>query len=211
MSMPKAVYRSSIPTSNQLKPQSDLTRAWQLQPAQIFFLTGSPQAQPKLLKREESLTQKLKSELENYRLNFAKLRDPATTSLLFHKSIYNSKLVPIERAKQDEPSAINLAPSNCGNRRQSNGEGQCYSEIQLPTDSDIIDNSDLNAIQIPALTHIWLSCLRSDFATLNTHTTIKRRRATNQNGVSPGFPFTNAKRRRIASNLKQILLTLIQI
>ncbi|KZV36937.1 hypothetical protein F511_25762 [Dorcoceras hygrometricum] len=54
---------------------------------------------------------------KNHRLEFAKLLEPATTSLLFRKSIYNSKLVSIERAKQHEPSATNLAPNNGGNRR----------------------------------------------------------------------------------------------
>ncbi|KZV53436.1 hypothetical protein F511_06983 [Dorcoceras hygrometricum] len=41
MSMPKAVYRGSIRTSNQLKPQSDLTRARHQRPAQVCFLTDS--------------------------------------------------------------------------------------------------------------------------------------------------------------------------
>ncbi|KZV15747.1 hypothetical protein F511_33866 [Dorcoceras hygrometricum] len=155
--------QGSIRTSNQLKPQSDLTRERNKRPAQICFLTdprrsltkpaGNPNlpeqltiqlnTKPNLLSTygqgsrllnkallaltklewEESLTQKLKSERENHRLGFVKLLKSATTSLLFHKSTYHSKLVSIERSKQDEPSTTNLSPNKDGNRRQSNGEG----------------------------------------------------------------------------------------
>ncbi|KZV52427.1 hypothetical protein F511_12933 [Dorcoceras hygrometricum] len=75
------------------------------------------------LKMGGSLTQKLNMNGKNHRLEVTKILKPATTFLLFHKSIYNYELVSTERAKQDEPSATNLAPNNGGNRRQSNGEG----------------------------------------------------------------------------------------
>ncbi|KZV24815.1 calcium-transporting ATPase 9, plasma membrane-type [Dorcoceras hygrometricum] len=52
---------------------------------------------------------------EKYRLEIMKLLEPATTARSFYTSIYNSKLVPIERARQDEFIAIGLAPNNGGN------------------------------------------------------------------------------------------------
>ncbi|KZV46099.1 phospholipid-transporting ATPase 4 [Dorcoceras hygrometricum] len=79
-------------------------------PAQICFLTDS----------RRSITGTAQSSNlngENHQLEFVKLLEPATTSLLFHKSVYKFKLVSIGRPKEDEPSATNLAPNNGGNRR----------------------------------------------------------------------------------------------
>ncbi|KZV32536.1 hypothetical protein F511_35351 [Dorcoceras hygrometricum] len=143
MSMPKAVYRGSIRTSNQLKPQSDLTRARHQRPAQVCFLTVSRRSlteaagcpilprqltiqlntKPNLLSTygqgsrllnkallaltklewEESLTQKLKLNGENHLLEFMKLLEPATTSLLFRKSIYNSKWYQLKELSKTNP------------------------------------------------------------------------------------------------------------
>ncbi|KZV54891.1 hypothetical protein F511_31314 [Dorcoceras hygrometricum] len=64
------------------------------------------------------------NELKNSRStvvgNSRTLQNPSCSS---YASIFNSRLVSIERAKQDEPSATSLALNNGGNRRQSNGEG----------------------------------------------------------------------------------------
>ncbi|KZV34291.1 hypothetical protein F511_38797 [Dorcoceras hygrometricum] len=49
-----------------------------------------------------------------------KFMNTANPSCSSYTSIYNSILVSIERAKQDEPSATSLALNNDGNRRQSN-------------------------------------------------------------------------------------------
>ncbi|KZV24116.1 vacuolar protein sorting-associated protein 13B-like [Dorcoceras hygrometricum] len=63
MSIPKAVYRSSIRTSNQLKSQSDLTRARHQQSAEVCFLTGSRKAQP-MLSGSSNLPKQLASQLK---------------------------------------------------------------------------------------------------------------------------------------------------
>ncbi|KZV58337.1 hypothetical protein F511_34166 [Dorcoceras hygrometricum] len=60
---------------------------------------------------------------EKHLLEIAKLLEPATTSPLFLKSIYNSKLVPIKKSKPDEPSASIIAPNGGVNRRKSNQGG----------------------------------------------------------------------------------------
>ncbi|KZV33397.1 hypothetical protein F511_39615 [Dorcoceras hygrometricum] len=69
----------------------------------------------------KSRSPKLKG--EKNRLEIVNLLESATTPRSSYVSIYNSKLLPIERANQDEFSASNLAPNNGGNRRQSTGEG----------------------------------------------------------------------------------------
>ncbi|KZV50162.1 hypothetical protein F511_17524 [Dorcoceras hygrometricum] len=87
-----------------------LTRARHQRPAQVCFLTDS----------RKSLTEAAGSPNlngENHRLEFVMLLEPATTSLFFRKSVYNSKLVSIERYKQYEPKTTNLTPNNDGNQR----------------------------------------------------------------------------------------------
>ncbi|KZV31474.1 multicopper oxidase [Dorcoceras hygrometricum] len=157
MLMPKAVYKGSIRTSNQLKSQSDLTRARHKQSAQVCFLTGSRQAQPKLpgssnlpkqlasqlktkrilltaycqgsrlltkallaltkLEWEESLTQKLKSERGKPSTGIHEDIRTCNYFVPLPQVDLQLQLVSIERAKQDEPNATNLAPNNGGNRR----------------------------------------------------------------------------------------------
>ncbi|KZV58581.1 hypothetical protein F511_26005 [Dorcoceras hygrometricum] len=75
------------------------------------------------LKWEESLSQKLKSERGKPSTGSHEVTRICNYCDPLPKVDLHSKLVSIERAKQDEPSATNLAPKNGGNRRKSNGEG----------------------------------------------------------------------------------------
>ncbi|KZV36671.1 hypothetical protein F511_40281 [Dorcoceras hygrometricum] len=75
------------------------------------------------LNRKESLTEKLSRTEELSGSLSRKFTNTANPSCSSYASIYNSRLVSIERAKQDKPSATSIALNNGGNRRQSNGEG----------------------------------------------------------------------------------------
>ncbi|KZV18342.1 hypothetical protein F511_10711 [Dorcoceras hygrometricum] len=118
MSMPRAVYRSSIRTSNQLKSQSNLTRARNQQSAQVCFLAGSRQAQPKL-PASSNLPKQLASQLKTKRnlltaygqgfrlLNKALL---ALTKLEWEESL--TQKLKSERGKQSTGSCEGIRTCN---------------------------------------------------------------------------------------------------